>query len=151
MSDLRFGADSFWTKLKNRNPRLRAADQTDDQTHDGHGFVIVLAGGGIGFVLLTLVQLVAGSFAWDIDWTAHEKLGAGMAFANAWYLADECLTRFRLSFYYKPWDFWGDWYKPACLWLPALLGSLPLLYGMMVPLAVWYYLLRPIPPHWIRR
>ena len=143
MSRRRFHVDGWLESLKRNSPRFAAADATDDNSHDGHGFVTVLFGGGIGWLLLTLVQMVAGSYGWELPWTADAKIIVGCAAANLFYLVDEVLTRREDGWDYKPWDFWGDWYKPACLWVPAAVGSMPLLYAMLAVLAVWYYAFRP--------
>lgn len=140
----RFGADGFWERLKKKSLRLQAADRTDDNTHDGHGFVMVLGGGGASVALLTCLQFVLESYAVAPAWTWDDKLWPGMAVVNLMYLGDELDTRRELGFRYKPWDGFGDFYKGACLWVPVALESTVVLYAMAAVLACWYYLLRPV-------
>lgn len=139
-----FRADGWWERAKKYSPRLAASDVIPDQTHWHHAFITVVAGGGIAFVLCTLMQMVAGSYGWELPWTTAGKIAFGCLVANLCYLIREIEARW-FNWRYNLWDGFLDIYVPALLWVPVWYGSMVVGYWMVLGYAFAFFVLRPRP------
>lgn len=139
-----FRADGWWEKAKKRSPRFAAADAVPDHSHIHHAFVVVLLGGGIALVLLTLVQWVAGSYGWELPWTTEGKLATGWLVATLGYVVREVEARVVMGWRYALWDGLLDVWVPALFWVPVATGSAVALWWMMAGYCVLFFLFRPV-------